>query len=204
MVAPANDNFADAVGAVLTDGEFTSAGVLNADATLEAFEGPSGTFPSMGWSCWWTWTPDADVTVAFDTIQSTGAPGVDTRLWVFTGTSTADLVLVTGDDDSGHVEPGTDYPALTAPFDAVAGTTYWVRVDAQTNDVTYVLHIGPATFDSSGTDITNYGDGRRRDGSGVDYSIYPVSPLPAGLTLTPTRVIAVQLPSPTLVNGRPT
>lgn len=54
------------------------------------------------------------------------------------------------------------------------------------------------------TDTADYANGRTRTGSGEDHTLYPVTPLPAHLVVTPHRVIAQQMPQPELVEGRPT
>lgn len=45
--------------------------------------------------------------------------------------------------------------------------------------------------------------GRARTGAGEDLTTYPVKPRPTHLVVDPQRIIAQQLPTPTLKNGRP-
>ncbi len=44
---------------------------------------------------------------------------------------------------------------------------------------------------------------RTRNGSGVDHSTHPVTPLPDHLRVEPHRIVAAQLPTPTLRRGVP-
>lgn len=57
--------------------------------------------------------------------------------------------------------------------------------------------------DSTGTDTSNLANGRARVGSGSNLTEYPVTALPAGLTVEPVRIMAQTTPDPTLKNGRP-
>ncbi len=88
VVAPVNDNYADALE--LSGDTGTTTGT-NLYATVETSEPGS----KQGYTVWWTWTAPADGIVTFDTIGS----GFDTQLGIYRGTllSTAQL-LVSNDD----------------------------------------------------------------------------------------------------------
>jgi PKD repeat protein len=54
------------------------------------------------------------------------------------------------------------------------------------------------------SDLSDYGAGRTRNGEGEDRTLYPVAAVPPHLRVEPMRIVAHQLPTPTLTNGRPT
>lgn len=57
---------------------------------------------------------------------------------------------------------------------------------------------------AGGTDSSNAGDGRSRDGISAGSTTYPVEPVPVGLTLGQRVDKAIAYPNPVMVNGRPT
>ncbi len=101
MPVPANDRFADAQ--VLT-GYPAEAFGYTANSTGEPGE------PSVPWgSTWWRWTAPVSRTVVVVSEGITEHPPV----FIYTGTTLTNLSLVS---------------QYGAPFNAVAGTTYWIQV----------------------------------------------------------------------------
>jgi uncharacterized delta-60 repeat protein/uncharacterized repeat protein (TIGR01451 family) len=137
---PANDNFADAEeltgiwGQALND---------NADATFESGEPSHAGLPPRS-SIWYKWTAPMDGEVTLDTLGSGpdffGLP-LDTLLAVYTGSELATLNQVAANDDlypfSHQIRSGRQMYLLpyTGPslvrFNAKAGTTYYIAVDAK-------------------------------------------------------------------------
>lgn len=76
----------------------------------------------------------------------------------------------------------SDLPGFTADFEGDA--------DDGTSPITH-------------TDRTDYAAGRTRNGGAEDFSTYVPVPRPAHLAAMPQRIVAQQLPTPTLVKGRP-
>lgn len=118
-VPPANDDLADATAVTGPSG--TSSGT-----TLAAGSQPQEPFSGdhAGRTVWFRWEAPISRSVAFETTGDN--PLRDTTMDVFTGTTLANLVSVAANDDldaSGQV-----YLSRVS-FDAVAGTTYLVRVD---------------------------------------------------------------------------
>ena len=90
---------------------------------------------------WYSYTPTEDkfVTVSSDLEQNAGG---DTRVQIYEGGCDA-LACVTGDDDSGIVEPeggGNSYLSI-ASFDAIAGTTYYIAFDNKWSSAGFVFEI---------------------------------------------------------------
>lgn len=54
------------------------------------------------------------------------------------------------------------------------------------------------------SDTSDLAGGRTRAGAGEDRTLYPVAAVPPHLSVEPMRIVAHQLPTPTLRNGRPT
>lgn len=123
---PVNDDFANRI--VLTGASGTTTG-SNVGATLEAGE-PAVDTPGDGVTgtetVWWEWTAPASGMIQLDTFGSTepgGSVQLDTVLDVWTGASLGALTLVAANDDGGS---GVN---SLVTFSAVAGTTYYIRVN---------------------------------------------------------------------------
>lgn len=114
---PANDNFANSQ--LLTGTKGQANGMTHA-ATIEVGE-PAKAGSVGGRSVWYSWTPDADGQVTFDTM------GIhyDSLLAVFTGDDIAALTEVVSNDDA--LGGGAFYSRVS--FMASAGTTYRIAVD---------------------------------------------------------------------------
>ncbi|MCY1059326.1 hypothetical protein [Nannocystis sp. SCPEA4] len=112
---PPNDNFANATvvpGLPYTDTEDT------VDATREAGE-PQPTCVTNSHTVWYSFTPDADVSVDANTVGS----DYDTTLTVYTGTFPSLTEIACNDD----IDPSINVQsALT--FSATAGETYYIQV----------------------------------------------------------------------------
>lgn len=61
----------------------------------------------------------------------------------------------------------------------------------------------PEPDEPASTDTADLAGGRSRTGAATDYTLHPVPPVPNHLRVEPMRVVAMQLPTPTLKNGRP-
>lgn len=123
LVAPANDNFANAQ--VLASGDVTLANLSNAGATAEAgepFHGAGRGAPVTN-SIWFKYTAATNmmVSVRLQATQ-TGAIG-DTVISAYKGTSMANLIPVAENDDYIN----TLYSEIT--FGAVSGNTYYIAID---------------------------------------------------------------------------
>ncbi|MFL6005050.1 MAG: Ig-like domain-containing protein [Gaiellaceae bacterium] len=113
----ANDQFASARVLSGASGTVTQS---NREASVEPLE-PFHADSDGGASLWYRWTAPFTGTVAVDTVGSAPADNV---LAVYTGSSLLDVVEVASSDDfAGDVVP-------SVRFEASAGTTYWVAVDA--------------------------------------------------------------------------
>jgi hypothetical protein len=112
---PSNDDLTNAAAISGGSGTVTASIV---DATHEADEPLHAGQPGTG-SIWFSWTAPGDLRATFDTCGSAGG----TFLAVYTGSTMASLVLVSGNHDAcnyrGRVE-----------FDAAAGATYLIAVDS--------------------------------------------------------------------------
>lgn len=117
-LAPANDDFADAIVIPSTDTVFTHS-VSTVHATDEAGE-PRPCY-GISRTVWYSWTAPADGSV--DAVVShTDGSSFDTVLVVYTGATLDGLSFVTCDDDSGA---GV---ASRVGFSVVGGTTYQFQV----------------------------------------------------------------------------
>ncbi len=116
-VAPANDNFANAIA--LGTGSSGSVAGNNANATKQAGE-PNHAGNPGGPSVWYTWKAASTSPVTFDTCIS----GFDTLLAVYTGNSVSSLSLVSSNNDIS-----TNNPRSRLTFTPVNGTTYYIAVD---------------------------------------------------------------------------
>jgi hypothetical protein len=136
---PANDNFASAVVLNLNGSQSVSVSGSNTNATKEAGDPRQGDNPG-GRSVWWRWTAPSAGAVTIDTGKENTTTHVtdltdgkssyfDTTLGVYTGTSLANLVKVTDNDDikSGVVQ------VSKVTFNATGGTNYWIQVDGFNN-----------------------------------------------------------------------
>ena len=90
---------------------------------------------------WYSYTSAEDryVTVSTDLVQNAGG---DTRIQIYDGDCTS-LNCVTGDDDSGIVEPeggGNSYLSI-AGFTATAGTTYYIAFDNRWNSAGFDFEV---------------------------------------------------------------
>jgi hypothetical protein len=124
VTAPGSDAFADAPAIALGD---TSDPTPNAALSTEAGED----YPANGQTAWWTLTVPADGWVGLDLDESTPS-GADTTITVWVGDDVGSLVQVATQDDAFW------WLSARVAFEATAGTTYRVQVDAY-EDATYVL-----------------------------------------------------------------
>lgn len=113
---PANDAF---VAARALTGNVVQDSGNNVNATPEPGEPRHGGVGN-GASVWWQWTASGNFRTIIDTVGS----DFDTVLAVYTGSSVSQLSLVASNDDSGI---GVQSQVR---FNAIAGTTYRIAVDA--------------------------------------------------------------------------
>jgi hypothetical protein len=133
VVAPSNDNFANAIALSGTDA--TRTGDTNVGATLQPGEATSVAGSPGGASVWYSWTAPIDGVVVIDTTTS----GFDTLLGVYTGTSVDTLGEVASNDDFVHP------PTSRVRFAANSGTLYRIRVDGYAGATgTVGLHVHQA------------------------------------------------------------
>ncbi len=118
-VAPANDNFADAV--VLTGNDAMRNGDTNEAATLEADEATTVAGVAADASVWYRWTPADSGQLRLDTATS----DFDTLLGVYTGGAVGTLSAVASNDD------GKDGMTSSITLAVTGGTTYQIRVDGE-------------------------------------------------------------------------
>jgi len=118
---PANNDFANAT--TLTNWHGTNISTLFR-ATKEADESYHAGDPGKR-SIWFNWTPATNGWVSFDTLSSTNE--IDTMIGVYTGSTVSSNSLTT-------IAPNDDYrfrPRSFVYFNATAGTTYHIAVDAK-------------------------------------------------------------------------
>jgi hypothetical protein len=140
VVAPSNDNFAQAT--TISGASGTKTGT-NVGATVESnedeFPGEFDGNPS-GETVWYKWTPTTSGTYSFDTLSSSTT--FNTELAVYTGHSLSTLDEVAQNDD---------YSAATIKsrlvFQATGGTPYYIQIDGDddgtdAHDGTFVLSWG--------------------------------------------------------------
>jgi hypothetical protein len=122
-----SDNFADAP---LLEVGTSSAYTPNAGYGIETGE------PTAwgGKTAWWKVVPTVEEFHWIDVLYSTGS----TRAWVYRqdGSGIDDLFLVSN--------PGAD---TQGGWTAGAGTTYYIRLDSDGSDVSYVASVGVTTYD---------------------------------------------------------
>jgi hypothetical protein len=121
-VAPANDNFANAVA--LTGNAGSTTGTNNA-ASLEV--GEPEVAGHGGASIWYSWTPTASGTA---TLTMAGSD-FDTVLGIFTGSAVNALTLVAENDDEDN--PNAIYTSKVVTH-VTAGTTYRISADGYDGD----------------------------------------------------------------------
>jgi Tol biopolymer transport system component len=117
--APVNDNFATAQSITGNEGRIKGSNWL---ATKEAGE-PAHATVAGGKSVWYRFQAPGTGMVSFDTLGST----IDTVMGVYTGTSASALTTVTSNNDADA--PGGVWTSRVT-FNAVAGTVYYIAVDA--------------------------------------------------------------------------
>ena len=123
---------------VVTAGEYTVDAVDGTEVPLPVCSTNGEGATSGEWYAY-TSTEDKYVTVSSDLDQNAG---IDTRVQIYEGGCDA-LACVTGDDDSGIVEPeggGNSYLSI-ASFDATAGTTYYIAFDNKWSSAGFVFEI---------------------------------------------------------------
>ena len=124
-----NDDFADAK-------ELLPLPLMSGGSTLFATKQagePNHAGNAGGRSVWFSWTPDE--TVAVDLVACGKPGGVDTLLGVYTGNAVNALTPVAGNDDAPG-KPANEFcegagGISEVEFNAVAGTTYRIAVDAK-------------------------------------------------------------------------
>lgn len=118
MVAPVNDNFADATVVTLVNDQFVSTLTDTTDATLETFEdGSDPAFDGSGFnSTWWRYDPASD---QYLTLTPKTATGGSVYYDLYLGPESANLTRLTPNQlaDTGFTDIALQQ-----------GQTYWVRV----------------------------------------------------------------------------
>ncbi|MCA1615167.1 MAG: pre-peptidase C-terminal domain-containing protein [Acidobacteria bacterium] len=117
--APANNGFA---AAQAINGDEVRVTGSNWLATKESGE-PSHAGVAGGKSVWYKFTAPGSGVVTFDTLGSS----IDTAMAVYTGTGVSALTQVAANDDAN---PTASVFTSRVSFQAVAGTTYYIAVDA--------------------------------------------------------------------------
>ena len=137
---PANDYFTNAL--VITNVSGTVTGYNNTLATMETNEPTPVLCDDDGLvdvtnSVWYLWTAPTNGTVQFNTIGS----DFDTVLAVYKGSVTTNgladpsIAFVGADDDNGFNLGGDTNFTSSLSFSAVAGTTYFISVDGNADDL---------------------------------------------------------------------
>ena len=130
VVVPLNDNFANRI--TLTGAAVTTTG-NNVGATSEIDEpAQAGTINSV----WWSWTAPASGNFTIDTLNSQ----MGSRLAVFTGTAVNSLTAIL--EAQTFTGGGANQGQIT--FAAIAGTTYQIAVDGDSEETgSIALQINP-------------------------------------------------------------
>ena len=154
---PVNDNFASAT--VMSGSAWTATGT-NVDATAEANEfGPLQQDTTATSSVWWRWTAPAAGLFRV----STAGSALDSVLTVQTGATLAAQVIVAVDQSAAWLSTGA------VIFNAVSGTTYYLRVDGQSRSegaIQLTLQPAPAPpNDSFGSRLVLSGVGTTATGN---------------------------------------
>ncbi|HEV2861060.1 MAG TPA: Ig-like domain-containing protein [Pyrinomonadaceae bacterium] len=121
--APVNNNFSTAQVITGDEGRVSGSNWLS---TKELGE-PAHAGVAGGKSVWYKFTAPGTGSVTFDTLGST----VDTAMGVYTGTAVSGLTQVASNDDAN---PSAGIWTSRVTFNAVAGTTYYIAVDAWNGD----------------------------------------------------------------------
>jgi Tol biopolymer transport system component len=116
---PANNGFAGAQAITGDEGRVTGSNWL---ATKETGE-PNHAGVAGGKSVWFKFTAPGAGKVTFDTVGS----AVDTAMAVYTGTAVSALTQVAANDDA---DPALGLFTSRVSFEAAAGVTYYIAVDA--------------------------------------------------------------------------
>jgi len=119
-LAPANDDFATPVTLTGASAHVTA---TNSQCSLEPGE-PLILGNAGGTSLWYAWTAPKSGRCQV----SVYSVDFDPLLGIYTGDTLAALNLVAANDNTG---PGNSQPQSLCTFDAVAGTTYRIKVDAK-------------------------------------------------------------------------
>ncbi|HEY0552133.1 MAG TPA: hypothetical protein VGF13_21210, partial [Verrucomicrobiae bacterium] len=138
---PANDNFANRAP---LSGLSASLTASDLNATKEPGE-PNHAGNLGGKSLWWTWTAPSNGNVTV----SASATNFSPLLGIYTGSTLSNLTTVASSfADFGFVGGVLTFTAQAA-FDATAGTTYQIAVDAYnaaSGDITLNLNFTPARY----------------------------------------------------------
>jgi VCBS repeat-containing protein len=140
---PAADFFADAT--LLSGSVITTTG-SNVGATAEAGEPVAGSNGVVN-SVWWKWTAQENGAVEVNTFGS----ALDTVLGVYTGDAVNNLTVVATNDDALNAQS-------QVVFEALAGTTYRIRVDgygSATGNIVLKLGTTPANDDFAGATVAS-------------------------------------------------
>ena len=123
-VAPANDDFANAIAIACGDtvnGDTTNATIDEGDAPDEATVEEDTSADTDSPNIWYSFMGTGDIV----TLSTCGTESFDTEIFVFTGTS-GNLTLI--DDGYDECGSGDGYAAETS-FTSVNGTQYWVSIE---------------------------------------------------------------------------
>jgi hypothetical protein len=133
---PPNDEFVNAIELLDSTGTRDGTGTLY--ATFQADE-PTCWYPEATNTVWFKWTAPSNGTYTLSTLGSTNPSNGewDSVVGVYTGTSLADLVLVTlippvGRDTTGN--PQDTWADETVSFVATADTTYYFQMAGDSGD----------------------------------------------------------------------
>jgi hypothetical protein len=205
-VVAANNAFAAAEALAWTDSTWYYTQADTAGATLEPGEPTTedGPFyddedepyiPQVSGSLWYTVTAPKTGEVGVYTQENSNSVIVG----VYTGTAVASLTRVIAGQTS-------------AVWPVTAGATYHVRICPQvawplpapgTVQVQFFPSPAAAPPPATATDTSDLAGGRTRVGTAEDWTAYPVPPRPPRFSIDPVRVLAEQMPAPTLRDGRP-
>lgn len=144
MVAPVNDNWANATYVTIPNNgdTYSSPLIPNAEATMESGESNPTGFSVGNKTLWWQYVPLSSGTATFGTATTTGAS--DTEMGIYTGASLGTLTKIASGNDSG---PGGG--ALLSNIAVTAGTTYYIQVGVYqgSNAMVGLTVTGPAAID---------------------------------------------------------
>ena len=134
---PENDDFATPA-TLIPSLPATSSQIDNRMATKETGE-PQHAGEPGGHSVWFSWTPAQSGRVGAFTCTREPSGEPDTLLAVYTGSSLGGLTEVASSDDPASSSCGGTDSAVA--FDAVAGTTYRIAVDAKGDPGRFALNL---------------------------------------------------------------